>query len=73
MPLHLTLAGNYTVDGDRPIGFDRGTEATLSIVSIMANARRSADSFFMGKPHFPFRVVLLGNDVGIPDFLMSSL
>ena len=29
--LHLTLAGNYTVDGDRPIGFDRGMEATLSI------------------------------------------
>ena len=29
--LHLTLAGNYTVVGDRPIGFDRGTEATLSI------------------------------------------
>ena len=29
--LHLTLAGNYTVDGDRPIGFDRGMEATLSV------------------------------------------
>ena len=29
--LHLTLVGNYAVDGDRPIGFDRGTEATLSV------------------------------------------